>query len=138
MWYVPSRLLSGILDASWHATFLAVMVILFQLVMRKRLPARWRFALWLLVLVRLSGVALPESRLSVFNWVPRSPVVVLGSQPLPPVVPYTRPGGRLVMKGPMEVESWDEASGGFKTQVLPHGLTLPPKNGIVGERPVRI
>ena len=82
-WNVPSRLLSGILDASWHATFLVVMVVGFQFVMRRRLPARWRFALWLLVLVRLSGVALPESRLSVFNWVPRSPVVVKGRWRVP-------------------------------------------------------
>ena len=66
-WTMPSRLLSGILDASWHATFLVVMVVVFQVVMRKRLRPCWQFALWLLVLVRLSGVALPESRLSVFN-----------------------------------------------------------------------
>ncbi|HUO09660.1 MAG TPA: M56 family metallopeptidase [Phycisphaerae bacterium] len=90
--YIPSQLLTAILDASWHASLLALIVLAFQFLTRKKLPARWRFALWFLVLLRLSGLALPESRLSIFNWVPASPVAMTSQTiHLPEAVPVDAP-----------------------------------------------
>jgi beta-lactamase regulating signal transducer with metallopeptidase domain len=60
----------SIVHASWHAAVLAVLVLLVQFLLGRHLPARWRFALWFLVLVRLSLVPLPESRWSLYNWLP--------------------------------------------------------------------
>ena len=45
---------------------------LVQLIFRGRLPVRWHYCLWLLLLIRLAIPWLPESRISIFNLVPRS------------------------------------------------------------------
>jgi bla regulator protein BlaR1 len=65
-----STSLWAILHASWHAAVLTAIVLLAQALLRRHLPARWRFALWFLVLVRLSLIPLPESRWSLYNWLP--------------------------------------------------------------------
>lgn len=61
------------LDASLRASLLTVGVLLLQLALGKRLPARWRYALWLPVLVVLIMPMLPQSRWSAENLV-TSPV----------------------------------------------------------------
>ena len=53
--------------ASWQAAVLAVMVLIVQWLLRGRLSARWRYNLWLLVLLRLVVPVTPQSSLSVFN-----------------------------------------------------------------------
>jgi beta-lactamase regulating signal transducer with metallopeptidase domain/protocatechuate 3,4-dioxygenase beta subunit len=53
---------------SLQASVLALLVLLVQWLARERLSARWRSALWVLVLVRLTVPSLPETRWSVFNW----------------------------------------------------------------------
>ena len=53
--------------ASWQAAVLAVMVLLVQWMLRGRLSARWRYNLWLLVLLRLLVPVTPQSPFSVFN-----------------------------------------------------------------------
>ena len=53
--------------ASWQAAVLAGMVLLVQWLLRGRLSARWRYNLWLLVLLRLIVPVTPQSSLSVFN-----------------------------------------------------------------------
>ena len=64
-------LTGGLLDvlwrASWQAAVLAAMVLLVQWLLRSRLSARWRYNLWLLVLLRLLVPVTPQSPLSVFN-----------------------------------------------------------------------
>jgi beta-lactamase regulating signal transducer with metallopeptidase domain len=55
-----------------QAALLFCLILLVQLVLRSRLPIRWHYCLWLLLLIRLAIPWLPESRISVFNLVPRS------------------------------------------------------------------
>ena len=50
-----------LLETSWQASLLALLVIAVQRIFRNTLPARWRYLLWLLVVARLLIPALPES-----------------------------------------------------------------------------
>jgi beta-lactamase regulating signal transducer with metallopeptidase domain len=54
-----------ILAASARASVLAVVVLIIQAVLRHRVPARWRYALWLPVLIVLLMPVFPESSWSV-------------------------------------------------------------------------
>jgi bla regulator protein BlaR1 len=74
---------SWILAASWQASILALLVLLLQKALGARLNPRWRYALWLLVLVRLLLPALPESALSLFQFAPPPPAAI--------VTPVTEP-----------------------------------------------
>ena len=56
--------------ASWQASVLAVLVVLVQVVFGHRVSARWRHAMWMLVLVRLALPVVPSSPVSVFNLAP--------------------------------------------------------------------
>ena len=53
--------------ASWQASVVIVLVLVLQWLLRKHLSARWRHALWLLVVVRLALPWSLESRVSLFN-----------------------------------------------------------------------
>ena len=68
------RMLEGVfgwlLAASWQASVLALLVLALQTLLRGRLNPRWRYALWLLVVLRLVLPALPESALSLFQFAP--------------------------------------------------------------------
>jgi len=55
-----------------QAAVLFCLIMLVQFIIRTRLPIRWHYCLWLLLLVRLAMPWLPESRISVFNLVPQS------------------------------------------------------------------
>src|SRR6185369_7371704 len=57
--------------ASLYGTILAALFVLAMPLLRRHVPARWRFALWILVLLRFVPLPLPESRLSVFNLLPQ-------------------------------------------------------------------
>lgn len=61
--------------ASWQAAALAVLVVILLRCSGDRLAPRWRFRLWGLVLVRLLLVVTPVSPWSMFNLMPRKPVV---------------------------------------------------------------
>jgi bla regulator protein BlaR1 len=60
--------LGGLLRASWQASVLVGLVIVAQGLLGKRLPARWRFALWWLVLARLVLPVGPATPFSLFNY----------------------------------------------------------------------
>src|SRR5439155_21013474 len=66
-----SQILSAIFEWTWrtslHASVLIVLVLLIQLAGGKWLTARWRYALGVLVLVRLLLPAVPASAFSIFN-----------------------------------------------------------------------
>ena len=53
--------------ASWQASVLAALVLAVQLMLGNRLPARWRHAMWMLVLRRLALPVVPSSPMSVFT-----------------------------------------------------------------------
>ncbi len=75
---------SAIWRASWQATCLAFIVVVFVRLCGDRLTARWRFLLWGVVLARLLLVATPGSDWSVFNLVSWN--TEDASQPAAPVV----------------------------------------------------
>jgi bla regulator protein BlaR1 len=58
-----------LLRASWQAGVLAVLILLIQWLAGSRLSARWRYNLWMLVVLRLVLPVLPATHWSVHNWV---------------------------------------------------------------------
>ncbi len=84
---------------SLEATALIALVVVIQLVFRRSLPPRWRYALWLLVLLRLALPAAPASPWSVFNLesrfaqrrAGRVEIVSAAVPQLPPMAVETRP-----------------------------------------------
>ncbi len=73
-----------LLAASLRASLLAGAVVCLQLALRRWLPARWRYALWLPVVLVLIAPVLPESRLSVQNrFVEKTAPAVVKMEPLP-------------------------------------------------------
>ena len=63
-----SPFLGWLLRASWQASILTVIVLAAQWAFQKKLSARWRHALWFLVLARLALPCLPSSPISLFNY----------------------------------------------------------------------
>jgi len=74
-----------LLSASLRASVLALAVLGLQLALGRWLPARWRHALWLPVVLVLLVPMLPESRFSVENRFVAEPVIVQ-AEPLSVVV----------------------------------------------------
>jgi len=66
------RFFDWLLWTTIQGSILIVLILLIQKILRRRLPVHWHYLLWLLLLVRLAIPWLPESRMSVFNLVPRS------------------------------------------------------------------
>jgi len=61
-----------LLRTTLQAALLLCLILLIQLILRRRLPIGWHYCLWLLLLIRMAMPWLPESKISIFNWVPRS------------------------------------------------------------------
>ena len=76
-------LFSWTLAASLHASVLVVLVLAAQTLFRRQLTPRWRYALWLLVVVRLMLPAVPESSHSIFNWMQQEQLAHLAPDALP-------------------------------------------------------
>jgi beta-lactamase regulating signal transducer with metallopeptidase domain len=53
--------------ASWQAALLTGLVLFLQLIFKKHLTARWRYNLWLVVLLRVLLPVLPQSPLSIYT-----------------------------------------------------------------------
>jgi beta-lactamase regulating signal transducer with metallopeptidase domain len=68
-----AHLFDWLLTASARASLLSVVVIGLQVLLRHRVPARWRYALWLPVLLVLLTPAFPESQWSVGSIVRTAP-----------------------------------------------------------------
>jgi beta-lactamase regulating signal transducer with metallopeptidase domain/thiol-disulfide isomerase/thioredoxin len=56
-----------VLQSSWQAAVLVLLVLLAQMLFRKKLSPAWRYGLWLLVVARLLMPAWPQSAISIFN-----------------------------------------------------------------------
>lgn len=65
------RFFDWLLWASLQGTVLIVLIVIIQKILRRRLPVHWHYCLWLLLLIRLAIPWLPESKMSIFNLVPR-------------------------------------------------------------------
>src|SRR4051812_49299995 len=59
--------LDWLFRASWQATVVIVLVLALQLAFGQRLSPRWRYAMWLLVVLRLALPWTISSPVSVFN-----------------------------------------------------------------------
>ncbi len=68
-----AHLFDWLLTASARASLLSVVVLGLQVLLRHRVPARWRYALWLPVLLVLLTPAFPESQWSVGSIVRTAP-----------------------------------------------------------------
>jgi len=66
------RFFDWLLWASIQGSVLIVLIVLVQIILRRKLGIRWHYFLWLLLLIRLAMPWLPQSRISVFNLVPKS------------------------------------------------------------------
>jgi len=78
-------LLAGVWRASWQASVLALLVLAIQLILRERLSARWRYRLWMLVLIRLALPVTPPSPMSLFNLAPKFEPLPAAAIRQPPV-----------------------------------------------------
>jgi bla regulator protein BlaR1 len=90
-------LFGWLLRNSAHAALLGVVVWILERTFCRDLHPRWRYGLWLVVVVRLLLPIGPESRLSLFNLVDLAPARVAGAAlqvlrlPTPVVVPAVEP-----------------------------------------------
>jgi len=66
------RFFDWLLWTTIQGSVLIVMIVLIQKLLRRRLPIRWHYFVWTLLLIRLVSPWLPESKISIFNLVPRS------------------------------------------------------------------
>jgi len=66
------KLFDWLLWVSIQGSVLIILIVLVQVILRRRLGIRWHYFLWGLLLIRLAMPWLPESKISVFNLVPRS------------------------------------------------------------------
>src|SRR3982751_3194698 len=68
-------LLGWLFDATAKGSVVIVLVAIAQLLVGKRVDARWRHALWLLVVLRLVIPSAPSTSWSIFNLLPERPEV---------------------------------------------------------------
>ncbi len=61
------RLFGWLLETTWQAAVIAVIILLAQVLLRHRLAPAWRHGLWLLLVARLLMPMTPRSAVSVFN-----------------------------------------------------------------------
>jgi len=73
--WLAASLVASLVGATIKGSIVIILVGTLQLVIGRRVQARWRHALWLLVLVRLLVPAAPSSRWSLFNLFPMSATV---------------------------------------------------------------
>jgi bla regulator protein BlaR1 len=71
MWASLGGVFGWVVRASIYAAAAIIIIVLVQTLTRQLLPARWSYALWLILLGRLVLPAGPECSLSVWNFVPR-------------------------------------------------------------------
>jgi beta-lactamase regulating signal transducer with metallopeptidase domain len=79
-----ARMLGWLVNHSLQAGLLVLIVLAVQWAFRRQLTARWRFALWWIVLARLLLPFNPQSAVSLFNLVqPAVPLERVSAQPVP-------------------------------------------------------
>jgi beta-lactamase regulating signal transducer with metallopeptidase domain len=86
-----------IFQASWQASVLIGLILVIQGLFHRQLSARWRYRLWLLVVIRLLLPALPASSASLFNL---AALLQRSSPPAAAVASATAPPSRSVAPAP--------------------------------------
>lgn len=71
---MPENVWKWLLQAEWQGSLLIVSLMLVGFVLGGRFPARWRFALWLVVIARLLMPTLPINPGGIHRYVPSTPV----------------------------------------------------------------
>jgi len=64
---VLAAFLQWLLKTTLQGSLLVCLIMLIKMTLRERLPARWHYCLWLILLVRLSLPWSPQSRLSIYS-----------------------------------------------------------------------
>ena len=65
-----SSVLTWLIHTTLYISILIFLILLLKAITRRRLPAWWHYGLWLLLVARMLMPWVPESRLSMFNYVP--------------------------------------------------------------------
>ena len=76
---------------SLKATIVAALIIIVQTLLRNKLPAKWQYALWFLLIARLIIPFEMPSPVSVFNVLNKIESQTVGVQPFPQPEPETSP-----------------------------------------------
>jgi beta-lactamase regulating signal transducer with metallopeptidase domain len=66
-WGLPGAALEYVVDAGWQGALLALGVLIISGALRGRLPARWHYALWMVVIARLALPAVQAAPWSLSN-----------------------------------------------------------------------
>jgi len=64
--------LQWLLKGTLQGSLLVCLIMLIKVTLRERLPARWHYCLWLVLLVRLALPWAPQSRVSIYGLIPQS------------------------------------------------------------------
>ena len=64
--------LQWLLKATLQGSLLVCLIMLIKATLRERLPARWHYCLWLVLLIRLALPWAPQSRVSIYSLIPHS------------------------------------------------------------------
>ena len=84
--HILDSLFDWFLSATWRGALLVLAVLLVQAAFRQRLPANWRYALWIPVVFVLATPWLPRSSWSLENWIgAESAATATGGEVLPSV-----------------------------------------------------
>jgi Tol biopolymer transport system component/beta-lactamase regulating signal transducer with metallopeptidase domain len=67
-----SPFFNWLLKTTIQASVLICLILFVKLILRQKLPVRWHYYLWLLLLIRLALPWSPQSRISIFNLMPQS------------------------------------------------------------------
>jgi beta-lactamase regulating signal transducer with metallopeptidase domain/uncharacterized GH25 family protein len=111
-----ARQLSWLVNHSWQAGVLVLLVLAVQRLFRRRLASRWRFALWWIVLARLLVPFSPQSAVSLFNAF--HPALRLEAPrpaaPVPPTMPaanhFIQASPRVVSPAPGELPQMENGA----------------------------
>ena len=105
-------LCAWLLRATLQGSLLICLILLIRQIGRNRLPAKWHYCLWLVLLVRLSLPWAPQSRLSIHNVLPLSRWIATVQASMPVTTRDTSALARRVGEGADRSSSAPVASSG--------------------------
>jgi hypothetical protein len=71
LWNILAGVFNRVAQASMYAAAVTIIIFLIQTLARPHLPARWRYALWMILLLRMILPAGPQSGFSLWNLAPQ-------------------------------------------------------------------